>query len=139
MSEKQALMTLKHPFLVMMMATYKSKDYLYFLLEPGACDVVRCMCVCMFSNNFSKHDFTYTHPLTTHAHTHSSSLFLSLSLSLSHTHNAVLGGELFTHLRKSNMFSPRDARFYAASVVLAFEYMHQKGIVYRDLKPGNVE
>jgi hypothetical protein len=86
MSEKQALMTLKHPFLVMMMATYKSKDYLYFLLEPGACDVVRCMCVCMFSNNFSKHDFTYTHPLTTHAHTHSSSLFLSLSLSLSHTH-----------------------------------------------------
>jgi hypothetical protein len=73
MSEKQALMTLKHPFLVMMMATYKSKDYLYFLLEPGACDVVRCMCVCMFFLCFFKKRFlpTHTHSRYPRTHTHS--------------------------------------------------------------------
>lgn len=49
-----------------------------------------------------------------------------------------LGGELFTLLRAQRLFDEPTARFYAASVVLAFEYMHEKNIVYRDLKPENL-
>jgi serine/threonine protein kinase len=49
-----------------------------------------------------------------------------------------LGGELFTLLRSKTLFDEPVARFYAAQVVLAFEYMHDRNIVYRDLKPENL-
>lgn len=49
-----------------------------------------------------------------------------------------LGGELFSVLRARTFFDEDTARFYAASVVLAFEYMHARNIIYRDLKPENL-
>ena len=49
-----------------------------------------------------------------------------------------LGGELFTILRKVRMFDEPSAKFYAACVVEAFDYMHERDIIYRDLKPENL-
>nr|AML78658.1 putative LOV domain-containing protein [Ilex paraguariensis] len=50
------------------------------------------------------------------------------------------GGELFALLDKQPMklFKEDSARFYGAEVVVALEYLHCLGIVYRDLKPENV-
>ncbi|EIE77696.1 hypothetical protein RO3G_02400 [Rhizopus delemar RA 99-880] len=50
----------------------------------------------------------------------------------------VIGGELFRHLRKAGRFTGDTARFYAAEIVLALEYLHSKDIIYRDLKPENI-
>merc|ERR550532_1690421 len=52
--------------------------------------------------------------------------------------DACLGGELFTILRKKRYFSEKTSRFYAAAVILGFEYMHNRSIIYRDLKPENL-
>jgi CRP-like cAMP-binding protein len=77
MSEKKVMVTLQHPFIIRLFATYKDANQLYFLLEP------------------------------------------------------VLGGELFGVLRKCNYFKESTARFYAGSVILAFEYLQQEHRVPR--------
>ena len=46
--------------------------------------------------------------------------------------------ELFQHLRIEKIFKEDKVRFYAASIGLALDYLHSKGIIYRDIKPENI-
>jgi serine/threonine protein kinase len=48
------------------------------------------------------------------------------------------GGELFSHLRRAGRFPKDTARFYAAQITLALEYLHSLHVVYRGLKPEDV-
>lgn len=50
----------------------------------------------------------------------------------------IEGGELFSLLRKSKRFPSPVAKFYAAEICLALEYLHDLDIIYRDLKPENI-
>eukprot|EP00808_Paulinella_micropora_P009450 g6150.t1 len=49
-----------------------------------------------------------------------------------------LGGDLFSVLREKTLFDEDASRFYSSCVISAFEYMHSKNIIYRDLKPENL-
>jgi serine/threonine protein kinase len=50
------------------------------------------------------------------------------------------GGELFhaLHRQPGRRLPESDARFYAAEVLSALEYLHTLGVIYRDLKPENI-
>ncbi|KAF7822516.1 serine/threonine-protein kinase WAG1-like [Senna tora] len=50
------------------------------------------------------------------------------------------GGDLHSLLRKQpgNRLPVQAVRFFAAEVLVALEYLHALGVVYRDLKPENV-
>ena len=50
----------------------------------------------------------------------------------------IEGGELFRHLVNVRRFKEEQARFMIAQVAIALGHLHEKNIVYRDLKPENV-
>ena len=50
----------------------------------------------------------------------------------------VRGLDLFDVLRQLNLVSDRDSKFYTACLILMFEHLHERDIIYRDLKPENV-
>ena len=98
------------------------------------------------------HTHTHTHTLThmythydthydthTHTHTHFDCL-QSLKYSFQ-THDRlcfvmeyVNGGELFFHLSRERVFSEERTRFYGAEITMAIGYLHELGVIYRDLK-----
>jgi len=50
-----------------------------------------------------------------------------------------LGGELYaTYNRRGFHGSEKHAKYYTSGVVFAFEHLHERRIIYRDLKPENL-
>lgn len=50
----------------------------------------------------------------------------------------IEGGDLSVFLRKRGTFWENEVKFFTAQIILALDFLHGKGIIYQDLKPGNV-
>lgn len=68
------------------------------------------------------------------------SLFYSLQ-SVSYVYlvmEYMVGGDLKSLLAMYGFFDESAARFYVAEITLALQYLHEHGIVHRDIKPDNM-
>ena len=46
----------------------------------------------------------------------------------------VTGGELFDRIVEKGSYTEKDAAYLIRQVLMAVDYMHEKGVVHRDLK-----
>lgn len=105
LAEQEILATSNHPFIVTLYHSFQSEDFLYL-----------CMEYCS-GGEFFRGEFL--------------GFYSSLHAFLHHQLTA------FTALqtRPGKCIPEDDARFYAAEVTAALEYLHLMGFIYRDLKP----
>mmetsp|Transcript_19168 Transcript_19168/g.3093 ORF Transcript_19168/g.3093 Transcript_19168/m.3093 type:complete len:92 (+) Transcript_19168:1944-2219(+) len=50
----------------------------------------------------------------------------------------IQGLDLFEVLRKLGIVNEEHSKFYVSCIILMLEHLHERNIVFRDLKPENV-
>lgn len=119
-AEQEILATSNHPFIVTLYHSFQSEDYLYL-----------CMEYCMGGEFFRGK--------TTHRYRIRFSVLKIYDLfSKLFILENLLAPMIALQTRPGKHLLEEDAKFYAAEVIAALEYLHLMGFIYRDLKPENI-
>ena len=65
-------------------------------------------------------------------------LFFQTNTSMNFITTCVSGGRIGKYLTESHPFPENRVKFYGAQIALAIQYLHDKKIIYRDLKLDNI-
>lgn len=115
-AEQEILATSNHPFIVTLYHSFQSEDYLYLCMEY-------CMGGEFFRGEQSRKLRVASCADIDFGSWQGTTMLTSLySLSALQT-------------RPGKCLQEEDAKFYAAEVIAALEYLHLMGFIYRDLKP----
>lgn len=113
MTEKRILtLAAKHPFLTAIHSCFQTTDRLFFVME--------------YVKGGTHHHFGYI----------MEDIFCLFEYCI--VVSLFVSGDLMFHIQKARKFDEPRARFYAAEVILALQFLHRNHIIYRDLKLDNI-
>jgi serine/threonine protein kinase len=120
-TERNVLRRIRHPFVVQ----------LHFAFQTGAW---RCCSPFAVSHRTIRH-YAHASPRVRHDAVDASrpagnKLYMVMDY--------VQGGDLYFHLRTEKKFPEPVVRLWIAELVLAYGYLHDLNVVFRDLKPENL-
>ncbi|KAF5922736.1 hypothetical protein HPG69_008110 [Diceros bicornis minor] len=140
MVEKRVLaLAWENPFLTHLFCTFQTKDHLFFVMEfLNGGDLMYHI---QDKGRFELYRATYVRALLGEEPFASlSSIPASLSLKKPAWARAGMRaqGEAGAGLGNPGHFVSLSSRFYAAEIICGLQFLHNKGIIYRDLKLDNV-